>query len=108
MEDAGDAEGLELGNEAEDGVQFALRAGDHDLIADLDADLLGEVAAENDGRGRVLLAAVLGSELGFEVGGFEPEVSVSRRLLTVRSSAGMMPLTSAKPARGPWETMTSS
>ena len=30
--------------------QFALRAGDDDLIADLDADLLGEIAAENDRR----------------------------------------------------------
>ena len=34
----------------------------------------------------------------------DPETIVSSRLLTVRSSAGMIPLMSANPARGPRET----
>ena len=60
MEDARDAEALVFGREAE-GRQFALRAGDEDAIADLRADLLSEVFAEDQRRiGRCRLVAQRG------------------------------------------------
>ena len=111
VEDAGDAEALVLGREAER-RQLALRAGDQHAVAHLRADGLGQIVAQHQRRiGRVdlslrpepvaLLLRAPGSR-SFA----EPEVMVSSRLLTVRSSAGMMPLISAKPARGPRETST--
>jgi len=47
VEDADNFEGLELGNEADDRIQFALRTGDDDLVSNLNADLVSEVLAQN-------------------------------------------------------------
>ena len=49
MEDACKVEALILGREAERS-ELALRAGDENAVADLGADLLGQIPAENDGR----------------------------------------------------------
>jgi hypothetical protein len=64
VEDAGEAEALVLGDECRRG-HFALRADDHDGVADGCADGVREIAAENDGR-PLLIAGVDGAAVGLE------------------------------------------
>jgi len=108
VEDAGHAEALVLGREAER-RQLALRTGDQHAVAHLGADLLGEFVAEDQGRigrvGRALvnrLIRVLVCSLGIEVfrrsGGDGVEQTADRPLLG-RNDAFDERESGARPAR---------